>query len=94
MKDKVLEELLKLDASSLSFQILCHLAFKERSFKPKEVAEELECNPASVRARLSELRSKGLVALGSKGYTSTVRPYDILMKIHGDVRKEMRDAGS
>ena len=94
MKGKVVEELLKLDVSSLSFQILCHLTFRERSFKPKEIAEELEVNPSSVRARLSELRSKGLVALSSKGYTSTVRPYDILMKIREDVRKEVRGAGS
>ena len=94
MKDKVKEELLMLDLSTLSFQILCHLTFSERIFKPKDIAEELGLNPASVRARLSELRNKGLVVLDSNGYTSTVKPYDVLMKIREDLGNERRGARS
>jgi len=94
MKDKVKEELLKLDLSTLSFQILCHLTFSEKIFKPKDIAEELGLNSASVRARLSELRNKGLVVLDSNGYTSTVKPYDVLMKMREDLENNRRGVGS
>lgn len=87
MKDKILEELSKLGITSSSFKILCHLTFREKSFKPKEIAKELDVKPATVRARLSELCRRGLAASGSKGYTSRVKPYDILMKIYNDLRK-------
>lgn len=87
MKDKVLEELSKLGVSSSSFKIVCHLTFRGRPLKPKEIAEELKVKPASVRARLSELCERNLVTSGSKGYTSMVKPYDILMKIYSDLRE-------
>ena len=94
MKDKVKEELLKLDLSTLSFQILCHLTFSEKIIKPKDIAEELGLNSASVRARLSELRNKGLVVLDSTGYKSTIKPYDVLMKLREDLGKNRRGARS
>lgn len=87
MKNEILDELSKLSVSSSAFKILCYLTFKERQFKPKEIAEELKAKPASVRARLSELSEKNLVTSGSKGYTSKVKPYDILMKIYDELRK-------
>lgn len=87
MKEKVLEELSKLSMLSSSFKILCHLTFRGRPFKPKEIADELGVKPASVRARLSELCKRNLVMLGSEGYTSVVKPYDVLMKLYNDLRK-------
>lgn len=87
MRDKALAELSKLGITSSSFKILCHLTFRGRPFKPKELAAELGVKPATVRARISELYSRDLLTLNSRGYSSNVRPYDILMRLHKDSRK-------
>ena len=89
MRDKELAELLKLGITSSSFKILCHITFRGRPFKPKELAGELEMKPATVRARISELYSRDLLALDSRGYSSNVKAYDILMRFKNDSGKGM-----
>jgi DNA-binding IclR family transcriptional regulator len=79
---------LKLDTSA--FQILCYLSFKDAPMKPGEIAREIGQNPSTVRARLTELRKKGLVVSKPQGYVSAVNPYDILMKLYRDIKKEAR----
>jgi len=81
MSAKALAELSKLGITSSSFKILCHLTFRGRPFKPKELAAELGVKPATVRARISELYRRELLTLDLRGYSSNVWPYDILMKI-------------
>jgi len=87
MKDKVQSELVKLGITSSSFRILCHITFRGRPFKPKELAGELEMKPATVRARISELYSRDLLTLDSRGYSSNVKSYDILMRFYNDSGK-------
>jgi hypothetical protein len=41
-----------------------------------------------VRARLAEMKEKGLVTQSSSGYISAVNPYDILMKLYRVIKKE------
>ena len=77
---------LKLDTSA--FRILCYLSFKNAPMKPGEIAREIEQNPSTVRARLTELKSKGLVVSKPQGYVSALVPYDILMKLYRDIKKE------
>ena len=77
---------LKLDTSA--FRILCYLSFKDVPMKPGEIAREIEQNPSTVRARLTELKNKGLVVSKPQGYVSTLVPYDILMKLYRDIKKE------
>ena len=77
---------LKLDTSA--FRILCYLSFKDTPMKPGEIAREIEQNPSTVRARLTELKSKGLVVSKPQGYVSALVPYDILMKLYRDIKKE------
>jgi Mn-dependent DtxR family transcriptional regulator len=50
--------------------------------KPSEIATRLGENSSTVRARLSELRKKGLVENTPSGYISCVSTYDILMKLY------------
>jgi predicted DNA-binding transcriptional regulator len=88
MMDKALNELSKLGITSSSFKILCHLTLRGRPFKPKDLATELGVKPATVRARISELYSRDLLTLGSRGYSSNVKPYDILMRFHEESGKE------
>ena len=78
MNVEVSRELSKLNPPSLSFKILCFLTFSEKPYKPKELAGRLGINPATARARLSELFKIGLVVSGSEGYSSSVLPYDII----------------
>jgi predicted DNA-binding transcriptional regulator len=87
MSDKAQIELSRLGITSSSFKILCHLTFRARPIKPKELAAELEMNPATVRARISELYSRDLLTLDSRGYSSNIRSYDILMKFYKSPRK-------
>jgi predicted transcriptional regulator len=58
--------------------------------KPGEIAREIGQNPSTVRARLTELRKKGLVVSKPHGYASAVNPYYILMKLYRDIKKETR----
>lgn len=77
---------LKLDTSA--FRILCYLSFKDAPMKPGEIAREIKQNPSTVRARLTELKNKGLVVSKPQGYVSALVPYDILMKLYRDIKKE------
>ena len=77
---------LKLDTSA--FQILCYLSFKDAPMKPGEIAREIGQNPSTVRARLTELKEKGLVVSKPQGYVSALVPYDILMKLYRDIKRE------
>lgn len=73
-------EALKLETSA--FKVLCFLTFKEARYKPGQIANAIGEKPSTVRARLTELKNMGLVEPGAGGYSTTVTPYDILMKIH------------
>jgi DNA-binding MarR family transcriptional regulator len=77
---------LKLKTSA--FKVICYLSFKDGPIKPTEIAKGLKEKPSTVRARLAELKKKGLVEVSSEGYVSTVIPYDILMKLYRDIKKE------
>jgi predicted transcriptional regulator len=80
----------KLDELSLdtaAFKVLCHLTFRNSAMKPSEIAAGTEQNPSTVRARLAELKKEGLVELKPEGYTSVVNPYDVLMKLYRDIKK-------
>jgi DNA-binding IclR family transcriptional regulator len=79
---------LRLDTSA--FQVLCYLSFKDAPMKPREIAREIGQNPSTVRARLAELKNKGLVVSKPQGYVSALNPYDILMKLYRDIKKETR----
>ena len=75
---------IKIETSA--FKILCFLAFKESHFKPSMIAESIGENPSTVRARLAELKNSGLVMAGPDGYKSVLNPYDILMKLFGEIK--------
>lgn len=77
---------LKLDTSA--FQILTYLSFKDIPIKPGDIAKNIGQNPSTVRARLTELKMAGLVISDPQGYVSTLNPYDILMKLYRDIKKE------
>lgn len=70
-----------------AFRVLCFLSFKEGGFKPSQIAVCTGEKPSTVRARLTELRSAGLVSLTSDGYISNLNPYDILMKLYREMGK-------
>lgn len=84
------ERLDDLKLGTSAFQILCYLSFKDALMKPGEIAREIGQNPSTVRARLTELKNKGLVVSKPQGYASAVNPYDILMKLYRDIKKETR----
>lgn len=77
---------LKLDTSA--FRVLCYLSFKEAALKPSLIAERIGEKPSTVRARLTELKVAGLVRSTPGGYVSVLNPYDILMKLYRDIKKE------
>jgi DNA-binding IclR family transcriptional regulator len=52
------------------------------------IAEGTGLKPSTVRARLAEMKEKGLVTQSSAGYISAVNPYDILMKLYRVIKKE------
>ena len=74
---------LKLETSA--FKVLCFLAFKDSIFKPSQIAAEISEKPSTVRARLTELKNLGLVIPADGGYTTTITPYDILMKFYRNI---------
>ena len=78
----MMEKLDNLKLNTSAFKVLCFLTFKEAQFKPGQIARAIGEKPSTVRARLTELKSLGLVQPGSGGYSTTVTPYDILMKIN------------
>jgi predicted transcriptional regulator len=83
------ERLDDLRLNTSAFQILCYLSFKDAPMKPGEIASEIEQNPSTVRARLTELKNKGLVVSKPQGYVSALVPYDILMKLYRDIKREI-----
>jgi predicted transcriptional regulator len=81
----------KLDALKLgtsAFRVLCYLSFKEVPLKPSQIAERIGEKPSTVRARLTELKDAGLVRATPGGYVSALNPYDILMKLYRDIKRE------
>jgi predicted ArsR family transcriptional regulator len=74
-------ELNELDPKTTSFKILCYLTFKDTPLKPQNIAKGLDINSSTVRARLAELKKKGLVTSTNEGYISVSTSYDILMKL-------------
>jgi len=77
---------LKLDTAA--FQVLSYLTFRGAPLKPSQIAEGTNLKPSTVRARLAEMKEKGLVTQSSSGYISAVNPYDILMKLYRVIKKE------
>ena len=81
----------KLDALKLrtsAFKVLCFLSFRDAPLKPSQIAEKVGEKPSTVRARLTELKSAGLVIATPGGYVSAVNPYDILMKLYRDIKQD------
>ena len=73
--------LAELDPKTSAFKVLVYLTFKDRPMKPLEITKGLGVNGSTVRARLAELKTKGLVKSVPDGYISQVTSYDILMKL-------------
>lgn len=74
--------LAELDPKTTAFKILVFLTFKDQPMKPIDIAKTLGENSSTVRARLAELKSKGLVDNTSDGYVVLTTFYDILMKLY------------
>lgn len=82
---------MKLDALNVetsAFKVICYLAFKDEPLKPAQIAKGVGEKPSTVRARLTELKKAGLVISTPGGYVSALNPYDILMKLYWDVKKD------
>jgi DNA-binding IclR family transcriptional regulator len=79
-------EALGLDTSA--FKVLCYLSFSDSPLKPSEISKGTGEKPSTVRARLAELKNDGLVEATPHGYASALRPYDILMKLYREIKKE------
>jgi DNA-binding IclR family transcriptional regulator len=77
---------LKLDTAA--FKVLSYLAFRGAPLKPAQISEGTDLKPSTVRARLAEMKEKGLVTQSPAGYNSAVNPYDILMKLYRVIKKE------
>ncbi|MBQ04583.1 hypothetical protein CL673_07780 [Candidatus Bathyarchaeota archaeon] len=82
------EELDGLKLDTAAFQVLSYLTFQGTPLKPSQIAKGAKLKPSTVRARLSEMKDKGLVTQGSAGYLSAVNPYDILMKLYRVIKNE------
>ncbi len=80
---------LRLDTSA--FKVLCYLSFREGGLKPSKIAEGVGKKASTVRARLTELKSAGLVSATPDGYVSNLTPYDILMKLYREIKRELRE---
>jgi len=77
---------LKLDTAA--FKVRSYLTFGGAPLKPFQIAEGTNLKPSTVRARLAEMKEKGLVTQSPSGYISAVNPYDILMKLYRVIKKE------
>ena len=82
------EELDELKLDTAAFQVLSYLTFHGAPLKPAQIAEGTKLKPSTVRARLAEMKNKGLVTQSSAGYRSAVNPYGILMKLYRVIKKE------
>ncbi|MCD6263202.1 transcriptional regulator [Candidatus Bathyarchaeota archaeon] len=90
-KKRVLKALDSLGVRTSAFKILCYLTFKQGELKPSEISEGLGMKAGTVRARLSELKEAKLVRTLRDGYVSNILPYDILMRIYEEIRREMKE---
>jgi DNA-binding IclR family transcriptional regulator len=82
------EKLDQIEPETSAYKILCHLAFRESTLKPQEIAEALGENGSTVRARLAELKKQGLVEARPEGYIAVVTPYDLIMKLYRDLGRK------
>jgi predicted DNA-binding transcriptional regulator len=89
-----LKTLKSLGVRTSAFEILCYLTFIQMEVKPGEISEKLKMKPGTVRARLSELKEAELVSVVSDGYISKIQPYDIILRIYEEIRKEIKEAPS
>lgn len=71
-----------IDPRTSAFKILVYLTFKDHPMKPIDISKGLGENGSTVRARLAELKKKGLVNNTNDGYVSLVTSYEILMKLY------------
>jgi DNA-binding IclR family transcriptional regulator len=78
------------DALGLSVNAvnLSYITFRGGHLKPSQIADGTNMKPSTVRARLAEMKDKGLVKQSPAGYASAVNPYDILMKLYRDIKKQ------
>ncbi|MEE8355463.1 MAG: helix-turn-helix domain-containing protein [Candidatus Bathyarchaeia archaeon] len=81
-------ELDGLKLGTAAFKVLSYLTFRGAALKPSQIAKGTNLKPSTVRARLAEMKDKGLVTQNSAGYISAVNPYDILMKLYRVIKKE------
>lgn len=81
----------EMEPETSAFKIITFLAFKNTPMKPTEIAESLGEKGSTVRARLSELRQKGLVKSTPDGYISIPNVYDIVMKLYRDLKNLIED---
>lgn len=86
-----LEALHSLGVTTSAFKILCYLTFNQKEAKPSEISEGLDMKAGTVRARLSELKERELVRTLNTGYISNIQPYDIIIRIYEELRKEMKE---
>lgn len=84
----LIDSLNKLNMDTVAFRIICYITFKEGPLKPSQIAEGINTKPSTVRARLAEMKEKKLVIQSPTGYTTAVKPYDILMKLYRDIKKQ------
>lgn len=84
-KPKALNEL---GLETSAFKVLCFLSFKEGPMKPSDIAEGVLERGSTVRARLAELKAWGLVSATPEGYVSNLKPYDMLMKLYREIKRE------
>lgn len=82
------DELDGLRLDTVAFQVLSYITFRGGHLKPSQIAEGIGMKPSTVRARLAEMKDKGLVKQSPAGYASAVNPYDILMKLYRDIKKQ------
>jgi DNA-binding IclR family transcriptional regulator len=82
------DELDGLRLDTVAFQVLSYITFRGGHLKPSQIADGTNMKPSTVRARLAEMKDKGLVKQSPAGYASAVNPYDILMKLYRDIKKQ------
>ena len=85
------EKLDEMEPETSAFKIITVLAFKDTPLKPSEISEILGEKSSTVRARLSELRQKGLVESTPDGYVSIPNVYDIVMKLYRDLKNQIEE---
>jgi DNA-binding IclR family transcriptional regulator len=74
-------KLAEIDPNTSAFKILVYLTFKDKPMKPIEISKGLREKGSTVRARLTELKKKGLIKNTNEGYLSCITSYEILMKL-------------